>query len=404
MLVADLVVGLVIVAGAIIGARLAWERALPIAGAAAGVVLGSRAPLIFGEVLDSDYALYIAVVAALVAAGVGAAVGESVALRVSGVARRSVLVDTGFGAILTAAAAAVLVWALAPAVSEIRSVGEDVQRSEVLARFNAVLEPVRPPRDKSKLAPDTASGDLRVPLSERRRPASKGDQRLRSKAAVKRAELNLVKVVTNRCGSDYQGTGWIAGRGIVVTNAHVVSASTEVTVSERGVGTPLSARVIWFDGIHDLALLRVGALRDARGLRLAADAPVGTPAITLGFPGGKYTISRARLGTTTSKFMLSRPLKLGSNAGISLTTTERLMTLFDGTSGPGGSGSPVVDRRGRVLGTVFGGVPTNHVNLAVPNSIVRSAMRRAKERVRVPACGTPPLEPTRAQSIAARNG
>lgn len=403
MLATDLVVGLLIVVGALLGARLAWERALPIAGGAAGVLLASRVPVLLGEELDSDYALHIAVVAALVAGAIGAALGETIARRVSRVARRNVVVDAGFGAVLTGAAAAVVVWALAPAVAEIGSVRDDVQRSEVLGRFNAVLEPVRPPRDTSKLALDAALIERDRPPAARRRPASAGDQRLRRRAAVKRAERNLVEVVTTRCGGGYQGTGWIAGHGIVVTNAHVVSASRKVTVSEQGVGTPLAASVIWFDGIHDVALLRVGALRNAPGLPLADDAPLRTPAITLGFPSGKYTISRARLGVTTTKLELP-PVKLASRAGISLTIKDRLVTIFRGTSGPGGSGSPVVDRRGHVLGTVFAGIPQNGITLAVPNRIVRSALRRAKERVPVPSCKTPPLKPTREQSIAARNG
>jgi len=400
---ADLVVGLLIVIGALLGARLTWERALPIAGGAAGVVLASRAPLLFGEELDSNYALHIAVVAALVAGGIGAAMGETIARRVPRVARRSVAVDAGLGAILTGAAATVVVWALAPAVAEIRPVRDDVQRSEVLERFNAVLQPVRPPRDKSEVALDAAPTERRRPPSARRRPASAGDQRLRGRAEVKRAERNLVEVVTTRCGGGYQGTGWIAGHGIVVTNAHVVSASRKVTVSVRGLGAPLAASVIWFDGIHDVALLRVGALRNAAGLPLAADAPVSTRAITLGFPSGKYTISRARLGMTTTKLQFP-PVKLASRAGISLTMKDRLVTVFRGTSGPGGSGSPVVDRHGHVLGTVFAGIPQNGITLAVPNRIVRSALRRAKENVQVPSCQTPPLKPTRAQSIAARNG
>ena len=406
MLVLDLVIGLLIVVAALAGARWGYERALPVAGAAAGVLLGSRVPLLVGEELDSDYALSIAVVAALGLAAVGAGLCEVIAGRTSTLVDRSRAVDVGFGATLLGAAAAVVLWALGGAASEIRPVRDDVRRSAVLERFNAVLVPVRPPRDKLAFAPDFPEFEAGTPSSERptprRRPAVAGDRELRNRREVVRAGRNLVEVVVSRCGGGFKGTGWIAGPGVVVTNAHVVTASTKVTVSEQGEGRPLSATVVWFDGIHDLALLRVGALRDATGLPLAADLNVGTPAVSLGFPNGKFTIRRAELGPTTTKLVLPR-LKLPLTAGISLTMKERLVTILRGISAPGGSGSPVVDRNGAVVATIFAGITQSDITLGVPNHVVRSALRRAQHRVEVPSCTAPPLEPTPGESIAARN-
>lgn len=79
------------------------------------------------------------------------------------------------------------------------------------------------------------------------------------------------------------------------------------------------------------------------------------------------------------------------------------MTIIRGVNGPGGSGGPVVDRRGHVVATVFAGISQNGITLAVSNRIVCSALRRANDRVEVPSCNAPPLKPTREQSIAARN-
>jgi S1-C subfamily serine protease len=395
MLTIDVVVGLLLVVAVVVGARLGVVRALPLAGAAAGVLLGSRVPLLVGEELDSSYAVNIAVPSALVLGGVGAALGEAIARRATGIAR-SLVVETALGAILTGAAAAVLVWALAPAVAEIDSVRDDVRRSDVLDRFNAVLMPVRPPPDEPA---------RRADLPQPARPklaAAVGDPRVRARPEVQRAQRSLVKIVSNRCGSAFQGTGWVAGRGIVVTNAHVVSAADRVSVFEQGRGRALDASVVWFDGIHDLALLRVGALNDATGLPLVTDPRPSTPGSTLGFPGGKLTIRRAQVGETTSKINLPR-LELASRAGISLTMKDRLVTVIRGLSGHGASGSPVIDRRGRVVGTVFAGITQTDITLAVPNRIVSSALRRLNHPVDVPACGTPPLTPTREESIAARN-
>jgi S1-C subfamily serine protease len=410
VLAIDLVVGLLIVVAAVVGARLGFMRALPVAGAAAGLLAASRVPLLFGQELDSDYALNIAIVAAIALGGIGAALGEAVARRVTRAARRRPLVasrawrqpvlDGAFGAILAAAAAAVVVWALGPAIQEIRSVRDDVQRSEVLEQFNAVLAPVRPPRDKTPAAPDAPPPDDGG--GPRKPPPAFGDTHLRNRPEVIRAERNLVKVVVERCGGGFQGTGWVAGPQVVVTNAHVVTASTKVTVTVRGEGRPLAATVVWFDGIHDLALLRVNALRDAEGIPLAKNPRPSAQTTSLGFPGGKLTIRGGQFGGTSTKLRLD-PVKLAKTAGISLTMRERLVTYLRGLSGPGGSGSPVVNRRGEVVGTIFAGITQSDITLAVPNHVVRSALKLAQHPVQVPECNDPPLQPTPAESIAARN-
>ena len=395
MLIVDVIAGVVIVAAAIYGWVAGVGRALPVAGFAAGVVLGSRLPLLVGQELDSDSALVIALPAALIAGGIVAALAERLTPSAARLVRRSYVAEGLAGALLVGAAAAVVVWALAPAASQIGAVSDDVERSDVLERFNAVLTPAGMPREQAP-QPD-------VPAFEGNR--TKGPARPRGLLAnigVRRADRNLVKIVTDRCGNGYQGTGWISGHGIVVTNAHVVTASKRVTVFRGGKGSALESTVVWFDGIHDLALLEVPLLRGARGLPLADKPLPRTSGFTLGFPGGRKSVRRARLGPTRTNVELP-PLKLANRAGVSLTLKERLVTIVGGVSGPGGSGGPMIDRRGNVLATVFAGIDGSGFTLAVPNRIVRSAIRRARSRVPVPKCHAPKLTPTAKESIAARN-
>lgn len=395
MLVIDLIVGAVILAAAVYGWRMGLGRALPVAGFAAGVVLGSRLPLLLGQELDSPSALVIALPAALIAGGILAALAERLARSAARLAGRSFLVDGFAGALLVGAAAAVAAWAVAPAVSQVGPVRDDVRGSDVLERFNAVLTPAGPARQETAPAVDISQ------FAERKPRAARRESPLLSIPAVRRADRNLVKIVSTRCGDGYQGTGWIAGNGIVVTNAHVVSATEEITVERDGKEELLPATVVWFDGIHDLALLRVARLRGEPGLPLADDLRPMTPGFSLGFRGGRKTIRRARLGWTTSKLRLP-DVDLASRAGVSLTMKNRLVTIIRGINGPGGSGGPMIDRQGRVLGTVFAGIAESGLTLAVPNRIVRSAMRRAHGRVAVPDCGDPPLKPTARESISAR--
>ena len=394
MLIVDVIAGVVIVAAAVYGWVAGVGRALPAAGFAAGVVLGSRLPLLLGEELDANSALVIALPAALIAGGIVAALAERLTPSAARLVRRSYVAEGLAGALLVGAATAVLVWALAPAASQIGAVSDDVERSDVLERFNAVLTPAGMPRQEAP-QPDVPefAGLPKGPARARG---------LLGNIGVRRADRNLVKVVTDRCGHGYQGSGWIAGHGIVVTNAHVVTASKRVTVHRGGKGAALESEVIWFDGIHDLALLEVPLLRGARGLPLAEKPRPRTAGFALGFPGGRKSVRRARLGPTTSK-VKEDPLKLANRAGISLTLTDRLVTIIRGVNAAGGSGGPVIDRRGNVLATVFAGIDDYSVTFAVPNRIVRSAIRRARSKVPVPACGAKPLMPTAKESIAARN-
>ena len=395
MLIVDVIVGAVIVAAAIYGWRADVGRALPVAGFAAGVVLGSRLPLLVGEELDSSSALVIALPAALIAGGIVAALAERLTASVARLLRRSYLAEGLVGALLVGAAAAVLAWVLAPAVSQIESVRGDVERSDVLERFNAVLIPAGMTREKAPQpgGPNVAGPRLKGPS---RAPG------LASDLGVRRADRHLVKVETDRCGGGFQGSGWVAGHGIVVTNAHVVTASNRVTVLRGGKGSPLDAEVIWFDGIHDLALLEVPSLRSLTGLPLEKKPRPRTAGFTLGFPDGRKAIRRARLGPTTTN-VDTDPLKLANRAGVSLTLKDRLVTIIRGVNARGGSGGPMIDRRGNVLGTVFAGIDDYGVTLAVPNRIVRSAIRRARAKVPVPKCHAPALKPTAKESIAARN-
>ena len=397
MLVIDLIVGGLIIAGVLYGWVLGLGRALALAGFAAGVVLGSRLPLALGQDLDSEFALVIALPAALVAGGIIGALAERRSKAAARLAGRWFLVDGLTGALLVGASAAVVAWALAPVASEVRPVRDDVRRSEVLERFNAVLAPAGPQQERK--APQTT-----LPQTARRRPkTAEREPRLLRIPVVRRADRSVVEIVNTRCKDEaYQGTGWIAGEGIVVTNAHIVTTARSVTVERGENGSPLPARVIWFDGIHDLALLRVPALRSAPGLPMAGDPQPMTRGFSLGFPSGRKRIRRAQLGMTTSKANLPK-MDLANDAGVSLTMKERLVTIIRGINGPGGSGGPVIDRQGRVLATVFAGITQSDITLAVPNRIVRSAMRRASRPVAVPDCGDPPLKPSPRESIAARN-
>ena len=54
---------------------------------------------------------------------------------------------------------------------------------------------------------------------------------------MNRAGASVVKLLGTACGLGIEGSGWVAGPGLVVTNAHVVAGEDDTTVSLRSGGT-----------------------------------------------------------------------------------------------------------------------------------------------------------------------
>jgi len=163
--------------------------------------------------------------------------------------------------------------------------------------------------------------------------------------AVARAELSVVRVVGTACGLGIEGSGWVIGRGEVVTNAHVVAGESDTTIDEVG-GRPTSLRAtaVLFDPRNDLAILDVPGL-DAPALALLADPAAETAATIVGYPqDGPLDAQTARIGVTET---------VETQDAYGHGPLARLLTTVRGLIRPGNSGGPVLDDSGEVLTTVF---------------------------------------------------
>ena len=139
-----------------------------------------------------------------------------------------------------------------------------------------------------------------------------------------------------RGGKASWGTGFVMGdRGLIVTNAHVVRGSSEVEAEL--LGKKIRGAVVRAYERVDIAIVQTEGDNPFPALRAAHPDGMreGKRVTTVGFPHGKYGASRGRIKA------------LDFHQGI-LSTVR---------SAPGGSGSPLLNERGEVLGVVYRNAP-----------------------------------------------
>src|ERR687897_12913 len=196
---------------------------------------------------------------------------------------------------------------------------------------------------------------------------------------VTAAARSVVRVLGTACGLGVQGSGWVAGEGLVVTNAHVVAGQEDTTVQLGGEGANVDAEAVWFDPANDLAILRAPGVAGAPALSMNVTAEPGASAAVLGFPeDGPYDVQPARLGQTSTVI---------SQDAYGRGPVRRTITSVRGLVRQGNSGGPVVDGRGRVVTTIFAAATSRRrTGYGVPDSLVRRALGRARGPVDTGPC------------------
>jgi uncharacterized membrane protein required for colicin V production len=374
-----LIIDLVIVALTLGLAAWGFSRGLTVGAVALlgfgiGAVLGSRlTPLVLEGGLHSTFAPILALPGALLVGGVFAALLERFAFRRRARLERLGRADAIAGALLAGCLGLVAAWLVGAVLAQVSSLRDPLVHSAILKRLNDVLPPPGPVL-VARVEPSDQFPRFHGPPPRVARP----DPLVVRDPHVAAAARSVVKVIEAGCGHGGVSSGWIAAKGVVVTNAHVVTGADVMTV--RVAGMSHDATPIWFDARNDLALLRVAGIGAAAPLPLAANPTAGSSVAILGFPGGRWAIHAGRLGGTSNRMSgrLERaPLPAAQLAG-------RLITSFAGLVLNGSSGGAVVDRRGRVVTTVF--ATTEGGGLGLANATVRGALRRAGAPVDTRAC------------------
>jgi S1-C subfamily serine protease len=363
-----LIVGIVVLLALFGWAQGFVAGALALLGFAFGAWVGTRiGPLVLHDGRRSPWAPAFGLIGALVAGAVFALGFEGLGARLRGrmSSPAASTVDGMLGAVLTGCVGLCLAWVLgALALANGGEARREVQRSSILQALNGVLPP------SSGLIDALARLDPfpRIDGPEARVPAPTAS--IARADGVRAARQSVVKILGSACGLGVEGSGWMAGDGLVVTNAHVVAGQKDTRVLPEGHRPGVEARAVAFDPHNDIAVLRVSGL-SLPALTLAADPRAGTSAAILGFPGnGPYDVRAGRLGQTREVI---------TQDAYGRGPVRRSIASLRGAVRSGNSGGPMVDEQGDVVTTVFAATTSGpRGGFGVPNAIVRSTLRKAR--------------------------
>ncbi|MDN5751059.1 MAG: MarP family serine protease [Pseudonocardia sp.] len=357
-------VDLIVVVLALVAGVSGWRHGMAVAllsfvGVLGGAILGVRLAPLLAAGIESDSTriiVSIVVVVLLVAVGetTGVFFGRRIRDRITG--EHSLRVDSTLGSVLQALTVVIAAWlvALPLASASFPGLAAGVKGSEVLRVVDSVMP------DGARALPDELRKLLdnsgfprildpfdRTPIEEIGPP----DASLAASPVVGEVAESVLKVrgLAPSCKRALEGTGFVIGPGLVMTNAHVVAGTDDVSVEvtdSRGRITELDGEVVLYDPAVDIAVLRIPEL-DAPALEFRPQpAQVGEDAIVLGYPlDGPFTATAAKV---RQRITLQGPDIYDDGEVVRDVYTVR------GVVRSGNSGGPMIDRDGQVIGVVFG--------------------------------------------------
>lgn len=252
--------------------------------------------------------------------------------------------DRAAGGAIGVLGALVGVWLLAPAMATAPGWPARAASGSLIMREVDRIAPA-PPRSLEaaigRVIGDAPFPEVRDPLGE---PKAAGEPpALRVSTTVQAAVASsTVKIEGQACDQVQDGSGWVAARDLIVTNAHVV-AGEQRTMVHLPSGDARGGTVIAFDPRRDLAVIRVPDLRLAP--LILRHAEVGEEGAVFGHPGGgDLRVAPARVAEEI--------VAVGTDI-YRTGDTRRNVLVLAARLAPGDSGGPLVDRDGRVLGVAF---------------------------------------------------
>jgi putative serine protease PepD len=187
-------------------------------------------------------------------------------------------------------------------------------------------------------------------------------------AVYQRTHKGVVDISITQPGGGAEGSGWVYDtKGDIVTNEHVVSGATSITVTLWN-GKSFKAHLVGHDSSTDLAVVRISAPSPTLtplALGNSDGAQVGDPVVAIGSPFG--------LSETVTSGIVSA-LGRSIDAPNNFTIPNAIQT--DAPINHGNSGGPLLNASGQVIGvnaqiqSQSGG--SEGVGFAIPSNTVRS--------------------------------
>lgn len=270
--------------------------ALPQLGGLGGAILGGAIALTVAPILrDQAEALDGPIRALAVLGGIVLLVGLGEALGSALGRAASSSLGSGFfgtidrvaGGLIGIAQAVLIVWLVGGllAIGPFATLAAQAQRSMAVRIVTAALPPLSDvAADVGSLIDVSGLPQVFVGLEPFPAPPVATPESARARAIAASAIPSTAAIESAACGYSLTGTGFVVGRGYLVTNAHVLAGASKTTVTLAG--RRFAASVVLFDPVLDVALLYAPRVR-AAPLRFATATPErGAEAAALGHPGG----------------------------------------------------------------------------------------------------------------------
>src|SRR3954451_7798542 len=345
--------------------------ALSLAGFALGAIAGARlAPLLLSDGSRSPYAPLFALLGAILLGGILAMGLESLGFKLRGLLVGPLgIIDSAGGAILLAFVGLGVAWlfgAVALNPPGARELRRNIQQSKILSSLNDRFPP------SGGFLNTLARFDPFPSVTGAVPRLARPNARVARDPEVRAATRSTVRVTGTACGLGIEGSGWVAGPGLVVTNAHVVAGEDDTTVQPEGTGPRYDAQAVWFDPRNDIAILRATGISNVRPLRQNINARSGTSGAVIGYPeNGPLDVQPARIGPTITAL---------SQDAYGRGPLRRKITAMRGLGPAGNSGAPLWAGAGRVMPTIFASSLSGgeRAGYGVPDSVVTNALARAR--------------------------
>jgi S1-C subfamily serine protease len=354
----DLVAVLLLLVGALVGARAGfWSPVLGLAGAAGGFLL-ALAMAAVAQPAMAEIEQPLRALVALMALGflvlmgeaTGAGVGAAMSRRMSTDLMRPI--DLAGGALLGVAHVVLLLWLVGGmlAAGMAPNLARAAQGSVTMQLVHQTLPP--PSAVAGRLVALFQATDLPRLFHGIEPPAAPPVDLPDDAAARQLAESGIpstARVEASGCPHLQVGSGFFISGRQLVTNAHVVAGAESASVTLNG--ARMSATIVHFDADTDLALLDVPEAQ-APSLELAGSAPArGQAAVAIGFPGGGPLTASPAAVTASYEAVGADIYGQGQ--------VRRPVVEIRAQIVQGNSGGPLVTGPGVAGGVVFGGSRTD---------------------------------------------